>query len=160
MGSLSVHPHRASLPGNEAVAFDASTTPGEIFYHSSVLGKALYETAEKLGIITYSYDGAVVLEGCTEKIDERRESLVKHLAPEIADRALQPPYWESSCRPSHDELTDMIKKFGAPSQGQAGYNSFYGRMASSIIDWTDFFNDDCIVRLSREPFSTLNRRMD
>ncbi len=160
MTRVSIHPHEAFHPGNEAAAFDASATPGEIFYHSSVLGKALYGTIKALGIAAYPYSGAVVLEGCTEEIDERRESLVNRLAPEIAARALQPPYWKSSSKPSHNELTDMVKTFGAPIQNQKGDNSFHGRMARSVGRFADYTSDDNVIYRHNTPYTPpLDRRI-
>lgn len=156
MTRISIYPHRAFHPGNEAVAVDASVTPGEIFNHDSVLGKALYETTKTLEIATYPYGGAVVLEGCTEDIDKRRKALVRRLAPEIAARALQPPYWECSLKPSHDELTDMVKAFGA----SVGDDSFYGRMARSVGRFADYTSWDNDVYKHNTPYDLpLDRRI-
>ena len=141
MTRVTVHPHRAFRPGNEAVAVDTSATPAEIFYHSSVLGKALYETTDTLGIATYPYQGAVVLEGRNEMIDQRREDLVNRLAPEIAARALQPPYWENSSVPDQDYLTDIVRYFGAPAQDQGG-DSFFNRMVRSVGVFGDYTSED------------------
>ena len=160
MTRISIYPHRAFHPGREAVAVDASVTPGEIFNHDSVLGKALYETTETLEIATYPYDGAVVLEGCTEDIDKRRRALVRRLASEIAARALQPPYWESSSKPSHDELTDMVKAFGAPLRNQRRGNSFYDRMVRSLGRFADYTSHDNVIHACDTPYvPPLDRRI-
>ncbi|MDO4712959.1 MAG: hypothetical protein Q4B05_03595 [Candidatus Saccharibacteria bacterium] len=155
MTNITVYPHTAFRPGNEAIAVTTSASPGEILRSDSVLGRAVIGASKVLEIDIYPFKDAVVFEGSVPKIDERRERLAKK-ALELAGRALEKPHWESSTVPSKDALASLIQKFGAP-YGDPEKDSLYSRLTHSLSDFADTTtHDGTLTHMRRRPYCPLS----
>lgn len=155
MTNITVYPHTAFRPGNEAIAVTTSASPGEILRSDSVLGRAVIGASKVLEIDIYPFEDAVVFEGSVPNIDERRERLAKK-ALKLARRALKEPHWESSTVPSKDALASLIQEFGAP-YGDPEKDSLYSRLTHSLSDFADTTtHDGTLTHMRRRPYCPLS----